>query len=150
MSRDVPCSTHAETTILGAILVDQTALADAAALEPEDFYLSSHQVIFRTMRTMMDEPIDLITLTDRMRREKTLDTIGETPVAYLAGLSEDMPRHPAIKRYVEIVKEKSTLRSLIALCRQSITAAHGLEPSVEIGRTLYTELTKLFNGKKPK
>jgi replicative DNA helicase len=119
-----PSAVDAERTILGAILLDNAAHADAAEkLDAEDFYGDSHQRIFLRMGGLANDgrPIDIVTLSSELSRFKELETVGG--VAYLAFLTEGMPRRPVIDEYIKIVKDKSLLRRLMVICARAIAQA---------------------------
>lgn len=108
----LPSSVQTEITVLGAMLLDAVAITDATAkLHAEDFALDSHQRVYRVMIELLAQghAVDLITVMDALSRRKELDAIGGA--AYLAYLTEGIPRNPNIESYVRIVKDKSsTLR----------------------------------------
>ena len=120
----LPASTHAERTILGAILLDNAAHAEAAAtLDSEDFSLDSNRRIFLRMTELMNEnhAVDIVTLSEKLAFCKERDHIGG--VAYLASLTEGLPRRPVIEEYIRIVKEKAKLRRIIFVCSEAIMHA---------------------------
>jgi replicative DNA helicase len=122
----LPANLDAERTILGAILLDNAAHAEAAEkLTDEDFSLDSHRRIFLRMTELMNtnHAVDIVTLADILSRNKTGDTreiesIGG--VAYLASLTEGLPRRPVIREYILIVKEKAKLRRIMLVCSAAI------------------------------
>ena len=120
--RDVSfANTHAERTILGAILWDNESHAEAAKmLTAEDFSLDSHRRIFLRMTDLMESnhAVDIVTLSDRLEFFKEIDTIGGR--AYLFSLTEGLPRRPVIREYIAIVKEKAKLRRIIKACAEAI------------------------------
>ncbi|MEW6419283.1 MAG: replicative DNA helicase [Nitrospirota bacterium] len=114
LDRLPPQNIDAEQSILGAILIDNDALPRALEiLDPEDFYKQSHRKIFNTMTELFDknEPIDLITLTDYLKRKDDLDTVGG--LSYLSSLVNMVPTAANIKYHSKIVREKALLRGLI-------------------------------------
>lgn len=116
VEQGLPSAVHAEITIIGACLLDETAINDALELlVAEDMSLDSHQRIFRCICDLSESgnAVDYITVMDELQRRKELDTIGGP--AYLAYLSEGIPRKPKILDYCKIVKDKSVLRSIAAL-----------------------------------
>jgi len=120
----LPSNLDAEKTILGAILLDNAAHAEAAEkLEPEDFSLDSHRRIFLRMSELIDSSraVDIVTLSNELARYKEVESIGG--VAYLAGLTEGLPRRPVIDEYIRIVKDKSLLRKLMLICSAAIARA---------------------------
>ncbi len=120
----LPSNVDAEKTILGAILLDNAAHAEAAEkLEPDDFSLDSHRRIFQRMSELMDaqRAVDIVTLAAELDRFKERDAVGG--VAYLASLTEGLPRRPVIEEYIRIVKDKSLLRKLMMICSSAIARA---------------------------
>jgi len=114
MQRIPPNSIEAEQSVLGAMLLDKEAISVAAEiLEGEDFYREVHSEIFQAVVSIFNdgEPVDLITLTDRLKSRKTIEAIGGP--AYLAKLMDVVPITHNIGYYAKIVKEKSILRKLI-------------------------------------
>jgi replicative DNA helicase len=112
-----PSSVYAERTILGAMLVDALAIVDATMLlKAEDFALDSHRRIYEVMLHLSEVgyAVDLITVAEDLRKRKELDSVGGLP--YLAELSEGLPRKLSIESYVRIVKDKSIMRQLMAVC----------------------------------
>jgi replicative DNA helicase len=120
----LPANVDAEKTILGAILLDNAAHAEAAEkLESDDFSLDSHRRIFLRMSELMDaqRAVDIVTLANELARYKEVDAVGG--VAYLASLTEGLPRRPVIEEYIRIVKDKSMLRRLMLICSSAIARA---------------------------
>ena len=120
----LPANLDAEKTILGAILLDNAAHAEAAeALKADDFSLDSHRRIFLRMSELIDtgRTIDIVTLAEELARYKEVESVGG--VAYLASLTEGLPRRPVIEDYVRIVKDKSMLRRLMGICSAAIAKA---------------------------
>ena len=138
----LPANVDAEKTILGAILLDNAAHAEAAEkLESDDFSLDSHRRIFLRMTELMDaqRAVDIVTLSNELARYKEVDSIGG--VAYLASLTEGLPRRPVIEEYIRIVKDKSLLRKLMAICSMAIArAADQSEPALEVLGVAETQL----------
>jgi replicative DNA helicase len=65
--------------------------------------------------------VDIVTLANELTRYKEVDAVGG--VAYLASLTEGLPRRPVIEEYIRIVKDKSLLRKLMAICSMAIARA---------------------------
>jgi replicative DNA helicase len=120
----LPSSIQTEVTVLGAMLLDAVAITDATAkLRPEDFSLDSHQRIYRVMTDLMaiGHAVDLITVMDALSKRRELDAIGGA--AYLAFLTEGIPRNPNVESYVRIVKDKSLLRQLLGIFNDGMVQA---------------------------
>jgi replicative DNA helicase len=109
-----PQNLEAEQSILGSILIDNEALPKALEIiDPEDFYKQTHRKIFDGMVELFDksEPIDLITLTDYLKRKDQLEDIGG--VTYLSSLANMVPTSANIKYHSKIVREKALMRGLV-------------------------------------
>src|SRR5579875_2448426 len=143
--RGLPASIDAERSILGAILLDNHAYNEAAEkLRPEDFALDSHQRIFARMAELIDagRAVDIVTLAEELSRRKEVEAVGG--VAYLASLTEGLPRRLSIEEYVRIVKDKSLLRQLINICSTSISrAADQSEEALEVLNAAETSLLEV-------
>jgi replicative DNA helicase len=124
LDRGLPASVEAERSILGAILLDNHSYNEAAErLRAEDFSLDSHRRIYSRMAELIDahRAVDIVTLWEELARRKEGEAVGG--VAYLASLTEGLPRRPSIEEYVRIVKDKSLGRQLIGICSTAITRA---------------------------
>ena len=141
----LPANVDAEKTILGAILLDNAAHAEAAEkLEAGDFSLESHSRIFLRMTELMDaqRAVDIVTLANELSRYKEVESVGG--VAYLASLTEGLPRRPVIEEYIRIVKDKSRLRKLMGICSMAIArAADQSESALEVLGVAEAELMKV-------
>ena len=114
-----PHSREAEISVLGAMLQDGTAVLRAMELlNAEDFYLPEHKEIFRVMADLNRDhsPIDLVTMHAELSRRGTLEGIGGTE--NLMRIMNAVPASANVKAYIDIVREKSTLRKLIDACRK--------------------------------
>ncbi len=132
LEKTLPASLEAERSILGAILLDDKAvLAVFEILKPQDFYLDSHRRIFENMLQLMNisRPIDLVTLQDELQRANELESVGGA--AYLASLTDGLPRAMNIEYYAEIVREKSTLRRLIQISNETMALSYQDEESAQ-------------------
>jgi len=141
----LPANVDAERTILGAILLDNTAHSEAAEkLEGDDFSLDSHRRIFQRMSELMDSQraVDIVTLAEELARNKEVESVGG--VAYLASLTEGLPRRPVIDEYIRIVKDKSLLRRLMLICSAAIArAADQSETALEVIGAAETQLLEV-------
>jgi DnaB-like helicase N terminal domain/AAA domain len=116
LEKPLPQNIEAERSVLGAILLDNRALAKAAAVVcSADFFLDQHARIFTRMLKMADAEIaiDIVTLTDSLHRDGQLEEAGGAP--YICSLPDGMPRSSNIEFYAQIVKELAVRRNLIHL-----------------------------------
>ena len=124
LENSLPASIDAERSILGAILLDNFLINQAAGLiNAEDFSLDSHRRIYGRMLDLNEtaRPIDLIALCDELGRHKELEAIGG--VAYLSSLTEGLSRRSNIEHWVKIVRDKALLRGLIHAASSAIAHA---------------------------
>jgi len=131
--RTLPHSLDAEKSVLGAILVHNDAFNHAAELiDAHDFFRDAHRRIFDRMVALSErgDPIDFITLKEELTRAGELDQIGGP--AYIAALTDGVPRSANVEYYARIVKEKSTLRSLIHSATKIITEAYEAEQEPDL------------------
>ena len=144
----LPANVDAEKTILGAVLLDNEAFLEAnEKIKPDDFSLDSHRRIFLRMAEIMDEnrPVDIVTLSNELAKWKEVEAVGG--VAYLASLTEGLPRRPVIDEYIRIVKDKSTLRRLMGLASHTIAkAADQSEDALGIATWHAGELQNIIEG----
>jgi replicative DNA helicase len=150
LERGMPASPDAERSILGAVLLNQRHLIEAIAakLEPEDFSLDSHRRIYRRMLELdrRQQPIDLVTLVEDLAKKKEVDSVGGA--AYVASLTEGLPRRVSIAEYVRIVKDKSLARQSIVLLNSALTAAvdQGEDDAMDTLTRTIADLRELASG----
>lgn len=109
-----PQNVDAEMSLLGAVLIDEEVLADITEhVKPKDFYDKRHATIFDAMMRLYEKnkPVDLLTLTDELKRKKEIDDIGGS--AYLTELTNYVPTAAHAESYAEIVAQKAVRRRLI-------------------------------------
>ena len=109
-----PQNIEAEQSVIGAMLIDKNAVSLVTEkLMPEDFYRQAHQVIFSAILTLhsKNEPIDMITLINELKKMNKLDDVGG--VSYVTLLANVVPTAANAKYHAQIVEEKSILRQLV-------------------------------------
>ncbi|MDP1758549.1 MAG: DnaB-like helicase N-terminal domain-containing protein, partial [Thermodesulfovibrionales bacterium] len=109
-----PQNIEAEQSVLGAIMIENDAFPKIIEIiTREDFYRESHRKIFDAMIELFEknEPIDLITISEELRKRNDLDAVGGEP--YLSALASQVPTAANIKYHSKIIREKSLMRSLI-------------------------------------
>lgn len=117
MGRIPPHSLEAEQSVLGAMILDKEAINTAVEIiRSDDFYKEANKEIYEAILILFNknEPVDLITLSEELKRRGTLENTGG--VTYLANLSSGIATTANVKYYCKIVEEKSTLRRLIRSC----------------------------------
>jgi replicative DNA helicase len=122
-----PQNLEAEMAVLGSMLLDEEAVsASSEKLDASCFYKDTHRKIFQAVIDLYNanKAVDLITLTDVLKREGSLEEIGGA--SYLTSLANAVPTAANINHYANIVREKYILRTLInnstkivSLCHQS-------------------------------
>ncbi|HSB10111.1 MAG TPA: replicative DNA helicase [Blastocatellia bacterium] len=131
--KGLPSNVEAERSILGAILLDNHVCNQAIELlRREDFFLDSHRRIFEKMIALIEGtmPIDLITLSDELRRAGEFEQIGGA--TYIASLIDGVPRTDTIEPYAKLVKSKSMLRKLITASNQITALAFEEEDDADV------------------
>ncbi len=127
-----PQNLDAEESVLGGILLDDTALDRVLEfMGVDDFYRESHRKIFQTMLSLSKQgaPIDLVTLSDRLRAQGELPDIGGA--ASLAALVDRVPSAANIATYARIVREKAVMRSLIRVSTDITERCYGSQDDIE-------------------
>ncbi len=144
-----PQNLEAEQSVLGAILLDNGALAKAMELlNEEDFYRTAHRKIYRAMLELSEtgEVIDHITLTERLKARGELEAVGGA--AYLAELVQAVPSAANIRYHCKIVRDKALLRGLISMATDVITRGYeGLAPIDELLEFAEQSVFSLAQGK---
>ncbi|MDQ3098468.1 MAG: replicative DNA helicase [bacterium] len=111
-----PQNIEAEQSVLGALLLSSDAIVEVAeVLKPHHFYREEqHGTIYSCMIDLYErrEPIDVITLTEELRKREAYDLVGGS--AYLAMLASVVPTAANVVRYAKIVKDHFTKRELIS------------------------------------
>jgi len=119
VDRVPPQSMEAEMGVLGSMLLDRDAIAAVVELlRPEDFYREAHRLVYSAIVDLFErgEPVDLITVTDRLRDLGKLEDAGGA--AYVSSLLNAVPTAANAEYYARIVLQKSMLRALIRVGTQ--------------------------------
>lgn len=131
--RKLPHNLEAEKCVLGAVLINNDKFNYAAELiDADDFFRQAHQRIFDKMVNLSErgQVIDLVTLKEELGRTGDLDDVGGP--AYIAALVDGVPGSTHVEHYARIVKEKSTLRSLIKSANSILSTAYSAETDAEV------------------
>lgn len=133
IGRIPPHSIEAEQSVLGAMILDKESINTALEIiRPNDFYKEANKEIFETIVVLFNknEPVDLITLSEELKRRDNLENIGG--VTYLANLSSGVGTTANTKYYCKIVEEKSILRKLIYSCDNVLAKSYEDSEDVNI------------------
>ncbi len=133
LEKSLPSNVEAERSILGAILLDNTTINQAAErLKRDDFFLESHRRIYDKMLYLMEQgrAIDPITLQEELRRAGDLELVGGP--AYISQLYDGIPRFSNIDNYTHIVKGKSIMRRMITASNQIMSLCFDAEEEPEV------------------
>lgn len=109
-----PQNLDAEMSLLGAVLIDEETLADISEhVTAKDFYDKRHAIVYDAMMRLYEKhkPVDLLTLTDELKRKNELETVGGS--AYLTELTNYVPTAAHAATYAEMVAQKAVRRRLI-------------------------------------
>ncbi len=120
-----PQNLDAEYNVLGAVFIDNDSLPKLLEIiSIDDFYRASHQKIFAAMVELFEksEPIDLLTLSERLRKNKHLEEVGGTD--YLASLEENTATSAQVTYHGKIIREKKILRQLIKSATQIVSDSY--------------------------
>ncbi len=121
----LPHSMEAEQSVLGGLMQDMSNFdAVAENLAETDFFKSSHRNIYRAMVLLIDkdQPIDVITLSEFLSQTDELEASGGFD--YLTDLATNVPSSANVVAYARIVRERATLRQLIAAATEISRASY--------------------------
>ena len=139
-----PHSIEAEQSLLGALLMDNQAFDRVADLVAyEDFYRDDHRRIWRHISKLIEHnrPADVVTLSEAIEASEDKDKTGGP--AYLGALAQNTPSALNIRRYAELVREKSVQRRLAHVATEIAESA--LNPAgKEVGQMLDEAESKIF------
>lgn len=139
-----PNDIEAEQAILGSMLTDKDAVISAIeVLKEEDFYRADNRAIYGAILNLYSraEPIDIITVKAELESLGKFEQVGG--LEYLAMLPDKVPTTANAMKYVNIVEEKSTLRSLIKTANEIIEL--GYDPTEDVTDVMENAEKKIFN-----
>ncbi|KUK77422.1 MAG: replicative DNA helicase [candidate division WS6 bacterium 34_10] len=125
MERIPPQNTDAERSLLGSMLLDKDAIINVSGwLRPHHFYDERHALIYDNILYLFENglPIDVVTISDRLKKKKVLKKIGGR--AYLADLASSVPTAAHAEEYGNIVKEGATRRGLISCATKMVEMSY--------------------------
>jgi len=119
-----PHSQEAESSVLGGLLLDNNSWDKVGDLLVEaDFYRYEHRLVFASITSLVNSnrPADVITVFEQMQSQGKAEEVGG--LAYLNSLAQYVPSSANIRRYAEIVRERSILRKLVSVSDEIATSA---------------------------
>lgn len=139
-----PQAVEFEEAVLGALMMDSDTISDVLGiLNHKMFYVEANQHIFKAIQKLYtdNQPIDLLTVTNQLRKEKLLESVGGA--SYLANLTNRVSSSANIQYHARIVMEKFVVRELIRNCNSIITDAY--DESKDVLEVLDSAETKIFD-----
>ena len=139
-----PHDIEAEQAIIGSMLTDKDAVISAIeVLKEDDFYREDNRLIYSAILNLYNraEPIDIITVKAELESLGKFEQVGG--MEYLATLPDKVPTTANATKYINIVEEKSTLRSLIKAANEIIDL--GYDPTEDVDYVTESAEKKIFN-----
>ncbi len=122
---ELPHSIEAEQSVLGGLMLDASGFDGVSEVVGQnDFYKASHRAIFEVMVQLLEheQPIDVITVSEELNRRGELQQIGG--LSYLTEMASAVAGSVNLAAYARIVRERSTLRQLIAAATDIAKASY--------------------------
>ena len=142
--RTPPHSVEAEQGVLGSMLISprDTIAECVEKINEEYFYVPAHQTIYTVLVELWNagQAIDLITFTQVLRDRNLLESVGGA--AFVTSLFTFVPTAANVQYYIDIVRDKYILRSIIAAATESVRRAY--EEQDEVGNLLDEVEQKIF------
>ena len=127
----IPHDLVAEQSVLGAVFISpETMISLADELVPDDFYKPANKIVFKTMLSLLEkgEPIDATTMVSALTNQGDISNIGG--INYVVELVNSTPTSKNVEHYAKLVKEKATLRKVIADLSDSLSSAYQGDVSI--------------------
>jgi replicative DNA helicase len=138
-----PQNSEAEASLLGALLIDSDAIVKIAdSLHAEDFFDIRNQKIYEAITQLYErrEAVDVLTLSDRLKNNGYLDSVGGP--GYLTELTNFVPTAAHVEQYADIVAQKAVRRRLIAASKEIVGL--GYDESKQLRELIEEAETRLF------
>lgn len=129
--RILPHDLAAEQSVLGSVFIaPDTIISLADELVPDDFYKPANKIVFNTMLSLFKkgEPIDATTMVSTLTNQGQIKEIGG--LNYVVELVNSTPTSKNVEHYAKLVKEKATLRKVIADLSDSLSSAYQGDVSI--------------------
>jgi len=132
LTKTMPHSTAAENSVIGAMLIDQDAIGQAAEIvTAEDFYQNQYKLVFNAIVSLYNEgkAVDVITLQNRLKEMGASSEVTE--LSYVSGLVANTPNSANVQQYAKIVADTAQLRRLIHVNEEVANSCYAQEDSTE-------------------
>ncbi|MDD3223132.1 MAG: replicative DNA helicase [Clostridium sp.] len=129
--KSLPQNIEAEQSVIGSMILDKNSIAQVSeVLRSEDFYRENHKVLYSSIMELFqkDIPVDMITLIEHLRSTEKLEGAGG--ITYITQLCDSVASTANLHSYIEIVKNKSTLRRLIKSSNEIIEESYSQQDNV--------------------
>jgi replicative DNA helicase len=133
VEKQLPNDPNAEAAVLSAMLIDTYNVSYTMTwISEKDFYRNSHKTIFKAMKKLFEQSIeiDVVTLTDELKKNNEFDKVGG--FEFVNRLTSVVLSGANIKEHVNIIRDKSTLRQLITAANNIIETSYRAEEDVDI------------------
>lgn len=130
--RILPHDLAAEQSVLGSVFISPDSLISLAdELVPDDFYKPANKIVFKTMLSLLEkgEPIDATTMGSALANQGDISKIGG--ITYIVELVNSTPTSKNVEYYAKNVKEKATLRKMIADLSDSLSNVYQGDVSID-------------------
>ena len=130
--RILPHDPVAEQSVLGSVFISPNSLISLAdELVPDDFYKPANKIVFKTMLSLLEkgEPIDATTMVSALTNQGDISTVGG--INYVVELVNSTQTSKNVEHYAKLVKEKATLRKVIADLSDSLSSAYQGDVSID-------------------
>lgn len=127
-----PHDLAAEQSVIGSVFISPDSLIFLAdELVPDDFYKPANKIVFKTMLSLLEkgEPIDATTMVSALTNQGDISKIGG--ITYIVELVNSTPTSKNVEHYAKLVKEKATLRKMIADLSDSLSSAYQGDVSID-------------------
>jgi replicative DNA helicase len=124
MGKIPPQAIELEEAVIGAILLEKEALPIAMdILNPQSFYLKSHQMIFKSILWLFEHnlPVDMLTVSEQLKKDGNLESIGGP--AFISGLTLRVASSAHIEYHSKIIEQKHIQRQLIDVASKVLEKA---------------------------
>ncbi|GAB3339156.1 replicative DNA helicase [Marivirga atlantica] len=144
MGKIPPQAVDLEEAVLGALMLEKDALTSVIdILKPESFYKDAHQEIYKAIVVLFNnsEPIDLLTVTNQLRKNGKLDLVGGS--YYITELTSRVNSAANIEYHARIIAEQAIKRELIKISREIQNEAY--EDTTDVFDLLDKTESELFD-----